>query len=822
MAEYKLIGHDYTTPEMLAKVTGQAKFSEDIRAEGMLFCKLLLSPMPHAKVLKIDASEALAMNGVAAILTPDDLPEVTVPPADLTPFALGGWTERALTKEPLYEGEPILAVAAVDEVTAAAAIEKIKVDLEPLPFVIDPLDALRPDGPNGRTQGNVFVGHVGIDSKDIQTLKWTAKDFEEVAAGRLPWDAKASVETSVGDVEAGLKQADLVLDETFFIQSTAHQVLEPRSTFAYWQNGKLYLYGSTQSMIRSVGPIARWVGIEPSQVVFVSEYSGGGFGSKIQSYPYVAIPALLSKKTNRPVMLRISREAENYIGRMRPGFQARITMGFRKDGRITAIDSFIIEDPGPYELTGQAEVAAQVASNSYQPLAIRFRGIYVATNTPPKGAQRAPGLPQSVCMFEPLISKAARKLGLDQVEIRKINAPSSDSKFGVREPLQNMTSAYVREALDRGAERFKWQERKQRVSQHSGPKVRGIGVSVGSFTAGSVGYDGLILVKPDGKLYIHQGIGNFGALAVMDTARVAAEFLGMPWKQCEVVWGGTGKHVPWSSNSGGSQTAHAHSRANYATALDLKRKLQEIAAQQMGGSPEAYEVDNGYVYRKDSTGSSLAFAKAAELAIKLGGKYDGHEIPQQVNAVTKASVEALAGQGLIGVAKDEFPRKGVTQGFNAGFAEVELDLETGVCRIVDYTSVADVGTVLHPRNLGGQILGGSVEGFGHITSRNMIYERQSGRLLSRRMYQIRPPSILDVPLEMTWDAVNIPDPQNPVGVKGTGEPPVGAAAGAVLCAISDALSRVDKDIIYRTPVLVDRVLAALGSGKIQDLLATYA
>lgn len=134
---------------------------------------------------RFDASEALAMNGVAAILTPDDLPEVTVPPPGLTPFALGGWTERALTKEPLYEGEPILAVAAVDEVTAAEAIEKIKVDLEPLPFVIDPLDALRPDGPNGRTQGNVFVGHVGIDSKDIQTLKWTAKDFEEVAAGRL-------------------------------------------------------------------------------------------------------------------------------------------------------------------------------------------------------------------------------------------------------------------------------------------------------------------------------------------------------------------------------------------------------------------------------------------------------------------------------------------------------------------------------------------------------------------------------------------------------------------------------------------------------------
>jgi len=148
MAETKLVGQNYTTPDLIAKVTGRAKYAEDYRVDGMLFTKLLLSPMPHARVRHIDASAALAMPGVKAILTADDLPDLK-------------GAERALTNEPLYQGEPILAIAAVDEATAADAIERIVLDLEPLPFVVDPVDSLRPDGPNGRLEGNVWVTPAG-------------------------------------------------------------------------------------------------------------------------------------------------------------------------------------------------------------------------------------------------------------------------------------------------------------------------------------------------------------------------------------------------------------------------------------------------------------------------------------------------------------------------------------------------------------------------------------------------------------------------------------------------------------------------------------
>src|ERR1700676_4086263 len=177
-ARYKLIGKDYTTPDLYAKVTGKAKYAEDFRAEGMLFCKLLLSPLPHARVKHFDASEALAMPGVRAILTADDLPA----PADTitdngTVIKPRKGGERGLTMEPLYQGEPILAVAAVDEVTAAEAIERIRIDFERLPFVVDPLDTLRPGGPNPRTDGNIWATPPGGQAPAAPQLKWTETDF---------------------------------------------------------------------------------------------------------------------------------------------------------------------------------------------------------------------------------------------------------------------------------------------------------------------------------------------------------------------------------------------------------------------------------------------------------------------------------------------------------------------------------------------------------------------------------------------------------------------------------------------------------------------
>src|SRR4029453_6526845 len=535
----------------------------------------------------------------------------------------------------------------------------------------------------------------------LQTIKWTEADFAEARNGRLPMGAPLE-EWAYGDLEAGFKAAALVLDETFVVQSTGHHPMETRSAMAYWQNGKLFIHDSTQSVAQTQGSIARWVGIDPTQVVLICQYTGGGFGSKGGGAVSMAIPALLSRKANAPVMMRISREEESYIGRARTNMTGRVKVGFAQNGRITALDLFIVQDTGAYGPLGDHRSAGLAASLLYHPPAMGWRAVNVLTNTPPRSQQRSPGPMQANGIIDPVVSKAARQLGVDQVEIRKINAPAGKALFGP--PAQNgqrnhVTSAFVREALDRGAALFNWSERQARAGKRQGSKVRGVGVTVGPHGAGSIGWDSIMTIRPDGRLYVQSGVGNLGTHSVMDLARVAAEVLDMPWQNVEVLWGDTSKHLPWTCLSVGSQTTHAMTRANYAGAMDAKRKLQEIAARDFGGSPDDFAIGGQRVYRRGAPSQGIPSPQAAKRAIELGGKYDGHEVPEDINAMTKRSAAALAGLGLMGVAKDNHPRNGATYSFVAGFAEVEVDVETGKVTLIDYLGVGDVGTVINPRSL---------------------------------------------------------------------------------------------------------------------------
>ena len=336
----------------------------------MLFCKLLLSPRPHARIRRIDASARLRCPACTRCSPPTicrlprrprrrplhrrhrrrahkrgrtrrperrhpreaapraplarHRPRRPVPQQAQQPAPPPIRAEVALTNEPFYEGEPILALVADSEELAADAIERIVVDFEPLPFVIDPIDGLRPGGPNGRTDGNVFVAN-----NQVRTLKWTAADVAEVEAGRFPMNAEAGETHVVGDIEQGLKDADLVLEETSFQQTTPASaarepdgdgVLAERETLSCTARRRAWRAPSPRSRDGSAP--------SPNDVVIISEYCGGGFGSKIPGAQSMAIPALLSKKLNgRPVMMRISREEETYIGRV-----ASRVPGRRQDG----------------------------------------------------------------------------------------------------------------------------------------------------------------------------------------------------------------------------------------------------------------------------------------------------------------------------------------------------------------------------------------------------------------------------------------------------------------------------------------------------------
>jgi xanthine dehydrogenase molybdenum-binding subunit len=810
-AGHKLVGKNYTTPDLIAKVTGTSKYAEDFRAEGMLFARLVLSPTPHARIRSIDASEALAMPGVKAVLTADDIPAQ----ADFLndngqTIKASKWGERALTNEPVFQGDPILAVAAVDELTCAEAIEKIKIDFEELPFVLDPLESLRPGGPNPRADGNVWVRpQPPAFGLQLTELKWTEQDFADYDQGKLPM-GHAPDEWSYGDLDAGFKNAALILDESFVTPDVSHQCLEPRTAMAYWQNGKLYLHSGTQSTAQTVPAIARWMNLDPDKVVLISEYTGGGFGSKVTGTVCMIIPAILSRKLNAPVMMRISREEEHFIGRARPSFQGRAKIGFDKTGKITALDLFVVCNSGAYDAAGDAASSGRIVSLLFQPPAMRWRGVTVMTNTPTRSAQSAPGGMQGITIIEPILAKAARKLGVDQVALRRVNCPEGKADYGP--PAKDgkrahTTSCFLRDALDRGAEQFNWQARIARRRQ-IGTKVRGVGVSLSTYVGGTIGFDGLLVITPEGRVRFHSGIGNLGTESVIDVHRAAAEVLDVPWDVCDVVWGDSSRIFPYTCASGGSQTTHAMTRAAFAVATEARQKLKEVAAKSLGGSPDNYDVANGRVFRKGG-GAGFTLAQAAQKAIALGGIYDGHDAPPDVHKLTRQSVAALAGQGLVVSAKDNHPRDGDTFSYVASFAEVEVDLETGKYYLVDFLAYGDVGTVLHPRSLGGQMLGRSTLGIAHAIGQKWVFDPQYGITVAKRFYQNKPPTILDVPIDMQWAALDIPDPETPVGARGVGEPPVGGGCAAVLNALSDALG---DEIFQRAPVYADTILASYEAG----------
>jgi xanthine dehydrogenase molybdenum-binding subunit len=789
---HKHLGHDFIPHDVVAKVTGEAKYAEDFRAEGMVFARLLASPYPHARVKNIDASEAMKVPGFVGILTAD---EVKNPPAPDIPL---------LTNEPGYVGAPILMVAAENETAAQDALEKLRIEFEPLPFHVDPLQSLHPDMPNARTDGN--VGAAGVD---FQTLKWTREDFSGAEPGKMPM-GKAAQEWTYGEVDAAFAKAKLVLDETFVHASNSHHSMEPRSCMAYWQNGKCVVHVSSQSQSFIVYGLAGMIGIPPTDLVVIAEYCGGGFGSKGGAYAIQALPALFSKKLNRPVMLRLSRAEEYYHGSARLGFQGRVKLAFAEDGKLLAADLYVIQENGACNSFWDFRNAGDALSMVYQPEAMRWRGIPVHANSPIRSAQRGPGYNQLVHIMEPLIDKAARELKIDRLAIRLRNAPDMHSPVGVqRTPA---TSCYLKDALIKGAQLFNWEERLKLNGQRKGSKVTAVAVGQAFHPAGFAGFDGLLRILPTGKIHLHSGVGNLGTFSHSSTSRIAAEVLKVDWADCVIERGDSRRHLPWNIGQFGSNTNFTMARTNYVAAMDAVNKLKEIAAGRFGGKPDNYDIDGKRVYRKGSPSVGMTYGQAAQRAIELGGKFDGHELPKDINPMTQASATAIAGTGLIGVAKDNLPMTGAPSAYAAAFVQIELDTETGKYQIIDYLGIADCGTVIHPAGLETQIKSGAIQGFGVAGMERIVYDPQNGLPASVGLYQAKPPTYGDSALRMKTSAVDKPDPSSPLGTKGIGEPLLGCAAAAVLCAVSEA---VGGHVFNRTPVVSDMILNHL-SGRPQS------
>lgn len=785
---YMHIGKDFVPPDVPGKVTGRIKYAEDYARDGMAYVRLLTSPIPHARVVSIDASEALAMDGVYGVLTADDV----YPDGEPNSTGL-----LVLTNQPTLIGEPILAVAAVDEKTAETALERISVTFERLPFVLDPLDSLLPDGPDAYNGGNTYVFREGFAS-----YKWTTDQVVAFRNGAEP-TAAPQQEWTYGDLGAAFAASSYVYESTFTTAGYPHQCMEPRSAFAYWENGKCYVHGSSQSLSPMAEGMAQISGVPIEDFVFINEATGGGFGQKARpnSIPSMAIPVKMSQKINRPVMMRISREEEILIGGARVGFQGWIKAGFKPDGTMAALDIYIVSDNGGKGGGGDASSAADAISMLYQTEAMRFRGAGVGTNTGHRGAQRGPGQNQIAPIIAPIMDMAADNLGIDRLAIRKINAVRSGDQHGPQR--SNVTGAHMPEALDHAAQLFNYPERIARRQQRNGSKVTGIGIGQGYHDAGRSGMDGIVRLTPDGRLKIHNGVGNLGTYSYASTSRAAAEVLKMSWEQCDIEAGRTDRHVPMTSPQDGSNSIFTNTRTCFGAAQDLLAKMKEIAAQDLGGSPEDYDVDGNRIFRIADSTVGMTYGQVAQRGIELGGKYAGYEYPEGLNAFTKLSVDRLAGTALVGVFND--PRhNGTPPGLSVALMEIELDTETGKYEIKDIVSVADSGVIVHPQGMVNQLRGGATWGIGLAGYERHLYDPQNGLPASTGYWQSKVPTMLDVATnEMQASWVEFPDPENPVGARGIGEPAQGCVAAALASALYDAT---EGHMFNASPVTADMII----------------
>ena len=799
---YMHIGKDFTPPDVPGKVTGRIKYAEDYTREGMVYARLLTSPIPHARVIDIDASEALAMEGVLGMLTADDVYP------DGEPQSTG---LKMLTNEPTLVGEPILAVAAVDEKTAETAISRISVTFERLPFVLDPLDSLQPDGADAYNGGNTFVFRQGFAVE-----KWTSDQVASLRAGNEP-TAEPQQTVEYGDLEAAFGESSYVYEGTFTNAGYPHMSMEPRSALASWEDGKLYLHGGSQSLTAFADGIAGVIGVPKEDLVFVNAATGGGFGQRARagSIPIYGVPAKLSQKINRPVMMRVTREEEFTIGGARQGLTGWIKVGFKPDGVMAACDLWIVSDNGGKGGGADAYSAADCISVLYQADAVRFRGTAIGTNTAHRGAQRGPGQNQIAPIISPILDAAADELGVSRFDIRKINTPMTGDVGGPqRTPF---TSAYMPETLDLAAEQFGWEERQSRRRRTNGSKVIGLGIGQGYHNAGRSGMDGIVMMGPDGRLKVHNGVGNLGTYSYASTSRAAAEVLKMPWERVDIVTGRTDLHLPITSPQDGSNSIFTNTRTFYGAAQDMLAKMKEIASGDLGGTPEDYDISNERVHQIADESVGMTFGQVAARALELGGKYTGSsDLPEELAEWTQISVSRLAGTAFMGVFHD--PRhEGNPPGFTVSCIEIELDTETGKYEILDLINVADSGTIMHPKGMENQLVGGAVWGIGLSGYERHLYDPQNGMPASTGYWQSKVPTFLDTPVKIQTGWVDLPDPENPVGARGVGEPAQGSVSAALTAAISDALGG---HIFGASPITADMIINHVaGTSEDSKLLA---
>jgi 4-hydroxybenzoyl-CoA reductase alpha subunit len=758
-----IIGKPFRKVDARAKCVGQTKFADDIVLPRMLFCKILRSHLPHALIKNIDASKALALPGVFAVITGKDLPI----PYGILPVSQD---EHALCVDKVrFIGDPVAAVAAIDEDVAFDAMNLIEVEYEPLDTIATIDEAVLIDEPRIHDYG---------DSGNVHK--------------------KVSLE--FGDVEEGFAEADLVREDTFFYEGNTHLPMEQHAAVAHFDSdGKITLWSSTQTPHYVHRALAKVLGLPASHIRVIATPNGGGFGGKSDPFNHEVAVCKLAMITGRPVKVTLTREEVFYCHRGRHPILMKVKTGVKNDGAITAMHFQSFLDGGAYGSYGVASTfySGALQTVTYEVPRYKFQGIRVFTNKPPCGPKRGHGTPQPRYAVEVQLDKIAEQLRIDPVEIRRkhLVAPNSVTANYLR-----IGSMGLGKCIDKVAEGSRWSERfSWDQSNRKLPYGKGIGIACSSYICGAglpiywnnMPQSGVQLrLDRQGGVCVMCGSTDIGQGSDSILAYIVAEVLGIDPFDIRVVTADTDL-TPVDLGSYSSRVTLMTGNAAIQAAERARELLAMAVAEKLGVPIENLSLAERRVFDVENPEVGVSFAEAVVLAESKFG--------------TIGTVGSYTPPRSPGKYKGSGVGPSPAYSYSAAVAEVDVNPDTGIVVVERVWIAHDIGRSINPMLVMGQVEGSVYMGLGEILMEEMAY-RENRNVVHKfpSMLEYKSPTTMEMCDVKTY-LIEDPDPNGPYGAKEVGQGPLLPVPPAVANAVYNAVGvRIDE-----VPITPEKVLRAL-------------
>ncbi len=759
---YTVIGRRVPKIDAYDKVTGAGVYGHDLVLPGMLYGKVLRSPHPHAKIISIDTRRAQALPGVNAVITAGDVKVRNVGLFGDHPVLKSGKV-RSVRDE-------VAAVAAVSEEVAEDACRLIKVKYEPLPAVFDPEEALLPGAPlvHSFAKGN-RVGPPPRPGKEFRPFRYRF---------------------SAGDVERAFDKSPHVVEGDYSTHFVCHCCMEPCFMLAAFDaRGWLNVYSSTQVPYLMQNHISRALGISGAKIRIRQPLIGGAFGSKLDTHPYEIITALLAKVTGKPVRITYDREEEFLASPTRQPMRIHMKSAADKDGRLTARKFYALLDNGAYTSWGVTtpHIALTGISSLYRVPNVLFEAESVYTNNPYSGAFRGYGNPQGTFANEQQIDLLAEKIGMDKVEFRLLNANKPNSTTPQKFKI---TTCGFKECINRAAKGVNFRKRKK---PYEGVGIAGMfHVAGGGRVYKSDGCGVIARLDDFGRLTLLTGATEIGTGTDTTMTMLAAEELGIPLDNVNIVNNDT-DIGPWDVGIHASRMTFIGGNAVLGAVGKIKKTLAKYAAKKLKCAPQNLVFKDG----------KISHRKKPENSIEIERVVRNLHFREHGSMVTGSMFYDPPNQFQT---PDMIGNVSASYGFGVHAVRVEVDPETGKVKILKFVAAHDVGKVLNPLGLEGQIEGAIAQGLGYALTEEVKLDR--GRMINRGYLDYKMLLARDIPpVEMHFIETN--DPEGPYGAKGVSESGLIPTAAAVANAVADAIGVRMTDL----PITPEKVLAAIRERK---------